>query len=61
MSNLAPIKLDEKKLLGFRNVPNSKGTDAEKNTDISPLEMMDRAFNKVGGEMPRPAGREPSF
>ena len=52
MSDLAPIKLDEKKLLGFRNVPDSKNTDAEKNTDISPLETMNRIFNKVGSEMP---------
>ena len=52
MSDLTPIKLYVKKLLGFSNVPYSKNTNAEKNTDISPLETMDRAFNKVGGEMP---------
>ena len=54
MSDLAPIKLDERKLLGFRNVPNSNSPDAENNTDISPLETMDRIFNKVGSEMPGP-------
>ena len=47
MSDLAPIKLDEKKLLGFRNVQDSKSTDAENNTGILPLKTMDRAFNKV--------------